>query len=92
MICNVLGWLLTGLVVGLVARFVVPGPQKMGWFATIGLGLLGSAVGAVISWMIWPPPDDPNPVTHWPGYLLSILGAVIVLLVFRAVSRRPPPP
>jgi uncharacterized membrane protein YeaQ/YmgE (transglycosylase-associated protein family) len=84
---HILGWLFAGLIVGLVARFLVAGRQPMGWFATIGLGLLGSAVGGAISWMIWERPTEDFSVSNWPGYLMAILGAVIVLLIYKAFTR-----
>ncbi len=42
-------WIIIGLVAGLLARLLVPGRQPMGWLLTIGLGLLGSMVGGMIS-------------------------------------------
>jgi uncharacterized membrane protein YeaQ/YmgE (transglycosylase-associated protein family) len=89
MVWNILGWILAGLIVGVIARFLVPGRQPMGWLATIGLGLVGSVVGGAISWLIWGLPEEPFAVTHWPGYLMAIVGAFIVLVIYQAVVRRP---
>ena len=48
---DLLGWLFFGLIVGGLARFVVPGPDPMGCLATIALGVAGSLVGGSIGWL-----------------------------------------
>ena len=88
---HILGWIVAGLVIGLLARLLVPGRQPMGWVMTIVLGIVGALVGGFISWAIWAPSDQPfslNLDYSWPGYLMSILGAVIVLGTYVAISRR----
>ena len=43
---------LEGLIVGALARLALPGPDPMGILATIGLGLAGSFVGGILSWLV----------------------------------------
>ena len=76
-----IGWIIIGLVAGLFARLLVPGRQPMGWLLTIGLGLLGSIVGGVISSAIFgTDPRDSGIQTS--GLIMSTVGAVIVLSLY----------
>jgi uncharacterized membrane protein YeaQ/YmgE (transglycosylase-associated protein family) len=86
---SLLSWIVTGLIVGLIARAIVPGRQDIGTLLTIVLGMLGACVGGVISTAIWPTwTDDPNVDQMWPGWLMSILGGVIVLWCYVALTNR----
>jgi len=70
-----------GLVVGGLARLALPGPDPMGILATIGLGLAGSFVGGVISWLF---------LGHAGGVVFSIVGATLLLYLHRRfVQHRP---
>jgi uncharacterized membrane protein YeaQ/YmgE (transglycosylase-associated protein family) len=72
---------LWGLVVGALARLALPGPDPMGIFATIGLGLVGSFVGGLIAGLLWTRPA---------GFVFSVLGAILVLYLYRRfVQHRP---
>ena len=76
---HILGWALFGLIIGAIARFLVPGKQSMSWLMTSVLGIVGSLVGGGISWLIWGNPEG----TYNPGgWIMSILGAVLVLLIY----------
>lgn len=46
---SLIGFLLVGLIAGLIARFLMPGAQPMGILSTMGLGLLGSFIGGMLS-------------------------------------------
>lgn len=84
---SLLSWILTGLVVGLIARALVPGRQAIGTVMTIVLGIVGACVGGLISSAIWPTwTDDPNVTRMWPGWLMSIAGGVIVLWGYLALT------
>jgi uncharacterized membrane protein YeaQ/YmgE (transglycosylase-associated protein family) len=70
-----------GLVVGALARLALPGPDPMGILATIGLGLAGSFVGGIISWLF---------LGHAGGVIFSIVGATLLLYIHRRfVQHRP---
>ena len=65
---------LGGFVVGALARFALPGPDPMPWYATIGLGIGGMLVGGLIGRLLF---------NSTGGILLAILGAVLLLYAYR---------
>ena len=81
--------LVTGLIVGFVARAIVPGRQNLGVVLTIVLGVIGACLGGLISAAIWPTwTSEPDVNRMWPGWLMSVLGAVIVLWGYVALTSR----
>jgi len=84
-----LSWIITGLIIGLIARALVPGRQSMGWIMTILLGVAGAFVGGLISSAIWPTwTTEPDVSTMWPGWIMSIVGGVLVLVVVQLIAGR----
>ncbi|WP_020475896.1 GlsB/YeaQ/YmgE family stress response membrane protein [Zavarzinella formosa] len=78
-------WIITGLIVGLIARAILPGRQAMGIANTIIIGITGAIVGGMISSLIWPAwVDDPSVDRMWPGWLMSVAGGVLVLWAYTA--------
>lgn len=78
-------WIIVGLVAGLLARALVPGRQSMGLLMTTVLGLVGSVLGGLVGMVVW----HRNAGDFSPGGLvLSIVGAIVVLLLF-GMTRRP---
>jgi uncharacterized membrane protein YeaQ/YmgE (transglycosylase-associated protein family) len=77
-----------GLIAGFIARALVPGRDPMGVGATIVLGIVGSFVGGFIGWALFGK-DFAEGALQPSGIIGSIVGAVIALLVYRAVNRRP---
>jgi len=70
-----------GLVVGALARLALPGPDPMGVPATIGLGVAGSFVGGIVSWLF---------LGHAGGVIVSLLAAILLLHLHRRfVQHRP---
>lgn len=63
-----------GLVVGALARLALPGPDPMGIFATIALGLSGSFVGGLLAGLLW---------RRAAGFVFSVIGAIMVLYLYR---------
>ena len=57
----VTGWILIGLIVGAVARLVVPGRRPVGLRMTLVLGIIGAATGGLIASAVWPIPDGESP-------------------------------
>jgi uncharacterized membrane protein YeaQ/YmgE (transglycosylase-associated protein family) len=81
---GVLGWCVFGLVVGVIARFLMPGRQSMGLLLTMGLGIVGSFAGGFISSLIFGSSDSlVNPA----GWIMSIVGAMIVLFIYGKMSK-----
>ena len=88
MIGSIIGLILIGLVAGFIARAVVPGKDSMGIVPTIILGIVGSLVGGLILGLLTAGNRESNfgPA----GWIGSIIGAIIVLLVYnRVVGRKP---
>jgi hypothetical protein len=86
---SLLSWIVTGLVVGLIARAIVPGKQNIGIALTIGLGIIGACLGGLIASAIWPTwTNDPDVNRMWPGWLMSIAVGVAVLWGYLAMSGR----
>lgn len=76
---NAIAWLGAGLIVGAIARLLVPGPQKIGILGTMALGVVGALAGGAVAHAIWGDPGGPFSPNAWPGYLTAILGASILL-------------
>ncbi len=84
-----LSWIVTGLIVGLVARALVPGKQSLGLVLTVVLGVVGACVGGLISSAFWPAwGTEPEVSRMWPGWLMSIAGGVAVLWGYVALTGR----
>ncbi len=79
-------WIIFGAIVGVIARVLMPGRDPMSWPMTIGLGILGSFVGGFLAQLFLagnaavPPPSS--------GWIGSIIGAVLVLAIYRATQGR----
>jgi uncharacterized membrane protein YeaQ/YmgE (transglycosylase-associated protein family) len=80
---NLLYVLLFGLVVGAVARLLVPGKDPGGWITSIVLGILGSFVGEYVGRFLGVSGEG-RPA----GFLMSVVGAVLLLLGYRLLMRR----
>ncbi len=75
---SVLGWILFGLVVGVVARFLMPGRDPGGFIITIVLGIVGALLGGWLGRSVgWYGEGDPV------GFLMAVLGAIILLALYR---------
>ena len=87
---HIIGFLIFGLIVGLLARAIYPGSQRMGWLATIVLGMIGSLVGGLIGHALWGGNGAVD--GSWgftPGGLISsIVGAILVLFVYLSLTGR----
>jgi uncharacterized membrane protein YeaQ/YmgE (transglycosylase-associated protein family) len=78
-----IGWLVAGLVVGALAKLVMPGNDPGGIIVTIVLGIVGAVVAGGIGRALgWYAPGQPA------GWIMSILGAVLLLFIYRQVFAR----
>ena len=89
-IVSIVGWLLCGLLVGLLARFLVPGQQGMGIIQTSILGIVGAVVGGGIYSLLLGSPETTTSLSsdNWYGWLVSIFGAIFVLWIWSVVASR----
>jgi uncharacterized membrane protein YeaQ/YmgE (transglycosylase-associated protein family) len=80
---GILGWIVFGLIVGLVAKLLMPGRDPGGVVITMLLGIVGAVVGGLVGRGLGIyQPGEPA------GLLMSILGAIGVLMLYRAFARR----
>jgi uncharacterized membrane protein YeaQ/YmgE (transglycosylase-associated protein family) len=79
---HILGWLLFGLLVGAIAKFLMPGNDPGGWIVTILLGIAGSFVGGFLAQSLL----GKNEQTA--GWIGSIIGAMLLLFVYRLIVGR----
>ena len=78
-----LGWLLLGLIAGVVAKLLMPGRDPGGWIVTILLGMAGAAVGVFLGRMAgFYREGEPT------GFIMAVVGAVILLALYRMVLGR----
>jgi uncharacterized membrane protein YeaQ/YmgE (transglycosylase-associated protein family) len=78
--------IILGLIVGLVARLIVPGRQSLGIIATALLGIVGAYVGGTLGSVVFPPHQFTvtPPIKH--SFLGALVGAVILLLIYKLVK------
>ena len=81
---TLLSWMLCGLIVGLVARLLVRGRQHMSLLRTMVLGIVGAVVGGFLYSLILGAPSEPFSLSGnaWHGWIVAVLGAVLVLWVY----------
>jgi uncharacterized membrane protein YeaQ/YmgE (transglycosylase-associated protein family) len=79
--------LFVGVVAGFLARLLVPGRDPMGCLWTIVLGIAGSFAGGFLAWALFGWDSDEGALQPG-GVIFSIIGAVLLLLVWRAIERR----
>ena len=80
---GVLGWMLFGLIVGALAKLVMPGRDPGGIIVTMLIGIVGALLGGWIGRAVgWYGPNDGA------GYIVSILGAILLLWIYRMVVAR----
>ena len=82
---GLVGTIVVGLIVGALARFLLPGDQKMGWIMTILLGIGGSMaagfVGQALGWYR---------AGQGAGWIASVVGALVLLFVVQKLRSKPP--
>lgn len=79
---NFIGWILFGLVVGAIAKFLMPGRDPGGWIVTILLGIAGSFVGGFLATTLM------GRETQSAGWIGSIIGAIALLFIYRLIVGR----
>jgi uncharacterized membrane protein YeaQ/YmgE (transglycosylase-associated protein family) len=78
----VLGWMLFGLIVGVIAKLVMPGRDPGGIFVTMLIGIVGAVLGGFLGRAIgWYQPGEPA------GFIVATLGAIILLFIYRKAFR-----
>ena len=80
---GVLGWIVFGLIVGIVAKLLMPGRDPGGFVVTILLGIVGSLLGGWIGRALglYGPGEGA-------GFIMSVLGALLLLFLYHMFTRR----
>ncbi len=83
---GILGWIILGLIMGALAKAVLPGRQGGGWLATLLLGVVGAIVGGLLGSLIFGRPLG----EFWSLYtwLMAFVGSIIVLAIWGAIKGR----
>jgi uncharacterized membrane protein YeaQ/YmgE (transglycosylase-associated protein family) len=84
MVGNIIAFFLLGLIAGAIARLLVPGRDRLGFWRTAALGMIGSFVGGFLGYLIGH--DRSEGGLQASGIFGSIVGAVILLLLYRRVG------
>ena len=80
---GILAWILFGLVVGVIAKLLMPGRDPGGFIVTILIGIAGALVGGFVGRAMGF--YDAN---EGAGWIMSILGAIVLLALYRMMVRR----
>ena len=77
---GVLGWIIFGLIVGAIAKFLMPGRDPGGFIVTMLLGIAGAVLGGFVGRALgWYGPNDGA------GFFMSLIGAVLLLWIYRTM-------
>ena len=80
---HIIGWIVFGLVVGIMAKFLMPGRDPGGFVITAILGIVGALVGGFVGRSIgWYGEGDPV------GFVMAVIGSIIVLALYRVTWGR----
>ena len=80
---GIIGTIVIGFIVGVIAKFLHPGKDGMGFILTIVLGIVGAFVARFIGQAVGFYGPDENA-----GFIASVIGAIVVLVIYGMVSRR----
>lgn len=81
---GIIGWIIFGLIVGVVAKLLMPGKDPGGFIITILLGIAGALLGGFVGRMLGL--YGPNDAA---GFIMSLIGAVLLLLIYRMLRPAP---
>ena len=82
---GIVSWILFGLVVGVIAKLLMPGRDPGGFFITVLLGIVGSLVGGFLGRLVgWYGDGDPV------GFVMAVVGSIVLLAAYRSTMGRTP--
>jgi uncharacterized membrane protein YeaQ/YmgE (transglycosylase-associated protein family) len=81
---SIILWIVFGLVIGVIAKLLMPGRDPGGFIITILLGIAGSFLGGLIGRAL----GLYQPGQRTAGWILSIVGAIVLLAIYRAIVKR----
>lgn len=79
--------LIIGLIIGVIARLILPGKEPisdgaLGWLITALIGIAGAFLGTFIAKALWRSGD----ANYTAGWIMSVIGAIILLLIYRFIA------
>ena len=77
---HIIWYIIVGFIIGLIAKTIMPGAQHLGFIMTTLLGIAGSIVGGFIARLFSKP--EPGSPFHPAGFIMSIIGAIILLFIW----------
>ena len=80
---TVLGWIVFGLIVGVVGKLVMPGKDPGGFIATVAIGIIGALIGGFLGRLLGMYGEN-DPV----GFVMAVVGAVVLLWLYRLIARQ----
>ena len=80
---TVLGWIVFGLIVGIVGKLLMPGKDPGGFLATVAIGMIGAIIGGFLGRLLGMYGED-DPV----GFAMAVVGAILFLWLYRMLTRR----
>jgi uncharacterized membrane protein YeaQ/YmgE (transglycosylase-associated protein family) len=80
---EIIGFIVFGLVVGVIAKFLMPGRDPGGVFVTAIIGMVGALLGGLIGRYLLGGGE-----TYTPGWIMSIVGTLVLLALYRMFARR----
>ena len=83
-ILGIIGMIVVGFIVGVLARYFYPGAITMTFWMTVALGIGGSLIGGIMGSLLWKAPDGRF---HRSGIVLSINGAMILIWAYLNLFR-----
>ena len=78
MLVFIIGLIVSGFIIGGLARLALPGPDPMPWYATVGLGLGGSLIGGLLAQLLF---------GNAGSLLFALLGAILLLYLYRRFAQ-----
>lgn len=87
---DVIGWVVFGLVVGVIAKLLMPGRDPGGCVITVALGILGAVVGGILAQVlgIVDPSNEVGDRSFLVQLVFAVIGAVIILTVYRLIAKQ----
>ena len=81
---SILGWIVFGAIVGVIAKFLMPGQDPGGFIVTILLGIVGAVIGGFIGRAV----GMYGAEQRAGGFVMSVLGAILLLWAYRVMIGR----
>jgi uncharacterized membrane protein YeaQ/YmgE (transglycosylase-associated protein family) len=84
---GIIGWIVLGLLAGLIAKALMPGEERGGFLVTLALGIGGALLGGFLASVfgLGDPIDEFFDISTW---LAAIIGSLLILVAWNAISRR----